>query len=501
MSKKLIAVCLLCAFFYCSHAQTTRHSYKESKEDFRNPERGFYIPSGTKASNFALLDASHLSTYKTQQQQTNSASYKVNVSLLYRAYELDIFKDKPLSDDFLANLQNDFDAVRTAGLKIILRFAYTNSPVPGDCKDEYGICPPYGDAPVHIVLQHIKQLKPLLQKNGDIIAVLQQGFVGIWGENYFTDYFGCPSDIGAGVINDSGWINRNLFLKALLDAMPKNRMVQVRTPQIKQRYIGGIHVTPKGSPVLSSKDAYSGKDIARVAFHNDCFLASADDYGTFFDYGNSRSKRDTANFVMRRYFEKESRYLAIGGETCDDAFSPQIDCAPAGYAEIEMADMHYSYLNAAYNNQVNNDWDSAGCMHSIKTKLGYRFVLLSSDLPVSAKSGSNFSLKIRFKNIGYATPFNPRPVQLILRNTGNGNITKIKLRTDIRRWFTGDVRLEQSVKLPSTIKAGEYELLLSMPDEAASISARAEYAIRLANEDVWEEATGYNKLNHIITIK
>lgn len=501
MSKKILTAFVLSAFLYCSYAQNITHRYKESKEDFRNPERGFYIPYGTKASNFVLLDAGRLSAYKTQEQQTSSASYKVNVSLLYRAYELDIFKDKPLSDSFLINLQKDFDVVRTAGLKIILRFAYTNSPVPGDCKDEYGICPPYGDAPVHIVLQHIKQLRPLLQKNGDIIAVLQQGFVGIWGENYFTDYFGCPTDIGEGVINDSGWINRNLFLKALLDAMPKNRMVQVRTPQIKQRYIGGVNITPKASPVLNSKDAYSGKDIARIAFHNDCFLASADDYGTFFDYGNSHSKRDTANFVMRNYFEKESRYLAIGGETCDDAFSPQNDCAPAGYAEKEMADMHYSFLNAAYNNNVNNDWDSAGCMHSIKTKLGYRFVLVSSSLPKLAKAGSSFNLQLQLKNIGYATPYNPRPAQLVLRNTANGNITRLKINTDVRKWFSGEISLKQTIQLPAAVKAGEYEILLALPDEAVSINTRPEYSIRFANEDVWEETTGYNKLNHTITIK
>lgn len=501
MSKKILAAFALSTFVICSNAQNITHQYKESKEDFRNPERGFYIPSGTRASNFVPLDINHLSTYKTQLQQTSSAKYKVNVSLLYRAYELDIFKDKPLSNDFLTSLQKDFDVVRTAGLKIILRFAYTNSPIPGDCKDEYGICPPYGDAPVHIVLQHIKQLKPLLQKNGDIIAVLQQGFVGIWGENYFTDYFGCPTNIGEGLINDSGWINRNQFLKALLDAMPKNRMVQVRTPQIKQRYIGGINITPKAAPVLSSKDAYSGKDIARIAFHNDCFLASADDYGTFFDYGNSHSKRDTANFIMRRYFEKESRYLAIGGETCDDAFSPQNDCAPAGYAEKEMADMHYSYLNAAYNNNVNNDWDSAGCMHSIKTKLGYRFVLVSSSLPKSAETGGRFNLQLQLKNIGYATPFNPRPAQLILRNTANGNITRLKINTDVRRWFAGEISLKQTIQLPAAVKAGEYEILLALPDEAASVSERPEYAIRLANEDVWEEVTGFNKLNHTITVK
>jgi hypothetical protein len=32
------------------------------------------------------------------------------------------------------------------------------------------------------ILAHIEQLKPLLKTNSDVIAVLQQGFIGAWGE-------------------------------------------------------------------------------------------------------------------------------------------------------------------------------------------------------------------------------------------------------------------------------------------------------------------------------
>lgn len=498
--KNYITTILICCFVCKANAQNVTVRYTESKEDFRNPERGFYIPSGTKASNFVLLDPEQLAKYRNQPQQTSSATYKVNISLLYRAYELDTFKHQPLSESFLTNLQKDFDAVRAAGLKIILRFAYTNAATPGNCKDEYGICPPYGDAPVNIVMKHVQQLKPLLQRNGDVIAVLQQGFIGIWGENYFTDYFGCATDDGDGVINDSGWINRNAFLKALLDAMPANRMVQVRTPQIKQRYVGGLKATPLIAP-LGINDAFSKKDIARIGFHNDCFLASPDDYGTFYDYGTSHSKRDTANYRMRKYFEKDSRFVAVGGETCDDAFSPQNDCGPAGNAEKEMAAMHYSYLNAAYNNQVNNDWDSSGCMQSIKTKLGYRFTLESASLPKAVSAGKSFFVKLRLRNIGYASPFNPRPVQLLLRNKKTGAVNVFNFKTAIRKWFSGNVTTEQQFILPSSFSKGEYELLLNMPDESASLGKKPAYAIRLANENVWEEITGYNKLNHVMLVK
>ncbi|MES2645421.1 MAG: DUF4832 domain-containing protein [Bacteroidota bacterium] len=499
--KRSTAIILLLVFISLGVlAQNRTISYEESQEDITNPERGFYIPSGTKASNFILLNGKELSDYRNTTQHLKGASYAVNISLLYRAYELDTFKMQPLSQSFLSNLQKDFDAVRAAGLKVILRFAYTNTTHGGDCKDEYKICPPYGDAPRHIVLKHVQQLKPLFYKNADVIAVLQQGFIGIWGENYFTDYFGCGTNDGSGVIADSSWLHRNQFLKALLDAMPKNRMVQVRTPQIKQRFVYGPKALPN-SATIDLKQAFTGIEKSRIGFHNDCFLASEDDYGTFYDYGNSSGKRDTANKRLRQYFESDSRYTAVGGETCDDAFSPQNDCAPFGYAVAEMAAMHYSYLNAAYNNQVNNDWDSLGCMKTIKEKLGYRLVLTSATFPAKIKKGEQLNIQVKLKNDGFASPFNPRPVQLLLRNTKTKKVYTLAFNTQIQKWFSGNISLKQNFTLPASITKGSYELLLNLPDDYKQLQGNALYNIQMANVNTWEPSTGYNKLNAVFLVE
>ena len=498
--KKIAAILFFAFAIVYATAQNVKLTYRESDEDIINPERGFYIPSGTKASDFILLDVNKLIQYRTQPQQLSGASYKVNVSLLYRAYELDTFKMQPLSAAFLSNLQKDFNTVRAAGLKIILRFAYTNTSHGGDCNDEYKICPPYGDAPINIVMKHVQQLKPLFQKNADVISVLQQGFIGIWGENYFTDYFGSATNDGPGVIEDSSWRHRNQFLTALLDAMPADRMIQVRTPQIKQRFVFGPRATVT-TAALNVKEAFTKKDKSRIGFHNDCFLATEYDYGTFYDYGNSGSKRDTANKRLRKYFEADSRYVAVGGETCDDAFSPQNDCAPFGYAEKEMEAMHYSYLNAAYNNQVNNDWDSLGCMKTIKHKLGYRIVLENAVLPKVASTATGLKAVLQLENKGYASPYNPRPVQLILRNKKTGKLFKLDFNTKIQNWFSGTVKLQQQFILPANIIKGEYEMLLNLPDGYKSLQKNTAYSIHLANENIWEASTGFNSLQHIIQIK
>ena len=48
---------------------------------------------------------------------------------------------------------------------------------------------------------------------------------------------------------------------------------------------------------------------------------------------------------------------------------------------------------------------------------------------------------------------------------------------------------------------GAYDLFLSLPDAASTLAGRPEYAIRLANTNIWEPATGYNNLNATVTIQ
>ncbi len=481
-------------------AQNRHLTYLESQQDFPNPERGFYIPISTSSARFVPLDAATLATYRTQAQRVSKASYAINCSLVYRSYRLETFKTSRLSEDFLEKVGADFAIARRAGVKLILRFAYTDQATTGNCPDQYKICPPYGDAPKAMVLAHISQLAPLLHENADVIAVLQMGFIGIWGENYFTDYFGDASTNSLGVVPDSSWQDRNQVLAALLKAMPMDRMVQVRTPQIKQRFVYGPKA-PITSTAMASADKFSGSNVARIGFHNDCFLASADDYGTFYDVGNSSTKRGPATAPLRQYMAQDSRYTAVGGETCDDAFSPQNDCAPLGRAEQEMALMHYSYLNASYNNDVNNDWQTQGCMDNIRRRLGYRFVLREATFPKQIKVGQQLTVNIALHNVGYASPYNPRPLQLILRNTATGAIHGVTVETDIRQLSPGSHQLRHSIQLGADVKSGQYELLLNLPDGYSSLATNPAYSIRLANENIWEAHSGYNKLNHILTIR
>src|SRR5271170_6437775 len=110
-----------------AHAQDNNITYKESAADFPNPERGFYIPVGTTATHFKPLETTALRRMFAGPQKHGKATYAIYSTLLMREYTLDSFRQRPLSKDFLDHVDQDLTIVREAGLKVILRFAYTNS--------------------------------------------------------------------------------------------------------------------------------------------------------------------------------------------------------------------------------------------------------------------------------------------------------------------------------------------------------------------------------------
>jgi hypothetical protein len=470
--------------------------YTTSTEDFANPERGFYIQADSYASAPTHV-TSNLANYRINGKNSPGNTYSAKISLLLRLFYLDTFVHAPISSNFLNSIQTDFDSIRAQGDKVILRFAYNQDQTR-----------PFNEPTKQQILDHIAQLKPLLKKNSDIIAVLQQGFIAAWGEGYFTDIF-----YTNGQANAQCWSNRNEVTAALLDALPKDRMIQVRTPQMKQKFVYGV-TAPTGSAPLGSAEAFSGSDAARIGFHNDCYLADSTDEGTFsdYDYGNGTSQQDIAN--LRNYVAQDSRYAPVGGETCA-VNPPTDDCAAVGgNADPDMAFSHYSFLNEGYNSDVNDDWASQGCIENIKRMLGYRLELISGIFRAQAQPGQTIPLRLEFQNIGFAAPFNPRGIELVLRNTETGEkfFAQLSRDTDARRWLPGtNYVLSAQLSLPGDMPMGNYEMLLNLPDPAPSLYGNTAYSIRLANSNVvssagtvlgtvWEANTGYHRLGQTLTV-
>jgi uncharacterized protein DUF4832/uncharacterized protein DUF4874 len=424
-------------------------TYEPTDEVIANPERGFYhFPLECDKADF---DAATLRQYRDAEQITQ----------VMCVFYLSEFKTGPISQAALDQFQQQADTIRAAGLKTILRFAYTQSP-DGD------------DAAPAVVLGHLDQLRPYLERNSDVIAVVQAGFIGAWGEWWYTQNFG-----NEGTVTPADWANRKAVVDKLLSVLPDDRMVQVRTPYYK-RTMYGLDPLPPGQ-------AYDGSANARVGHHNDCFLASPDDFGTYRDPD-----------VEYPYLAAETRFLAMGGETCNPN-PPRSECPTALH---EMGLFHYSYMNIDYRQEVLDSWTSGGCMTDVRRRLGYRFTLTEGTFPDSASPGGALPVRLTLTNHGWAAPYNPRPVNLVLRNTSTGAVHGFPLVADARPWAPGQtVTVNRSISLPADLPAGTYALLLDLPDPSPGLSARAEYKIRLANNNLWEPATGYNDLRHTVSVR
>lgn len=469
--------------------------YVESFEDFANPERGFYRYSQTNTSGYSPLSESKLINERGL-TKSSGAKYSSYNTLVYRYFVFDNFKSGPIDAGILDQISEDFNIARRAGVKLIPRFCYTVSSNAGDCPEDF-ICPPYGDAPKDVVLEHITQLAPILNEHEDVILAVQMGFIGTWGENYYTDYFGDAS-LNGGILKllDENWQDRIDVLQAMLDNISQNLMIQVRYTQMKQRAIYGIDSKTNVDPT-SAADAYSGSDMSRIGFHNDCLFASVDDFGTYEDYGNDNSPRKTDLPNLKSFFREDSKYVIIGGETCYDGYSPKNDCEPAGIAMSDLRSLHYTYLNADYNNQVNNDWVDGGCMDSIKMHLGYRYVMTKGEYEL--KDDRKFEYKLGMKNVGYASVYKDKLVQLVLRNRTDGKEFLFDVEADMKRWYE-TAEIKGSIDLPSEMGDGNYSAFLVIKDGSPSLQDRKEYNIRLANVDCWEETTGYNDLGYILKL-
>jgi hypothetical protein len=419
--------------------------YQPTNEIFANPERGFY--------KYSLIE---VGSGRGALSQSEISGYRSNgISLVMRYFYLKNFKDKALSTEALNERETDFETARRAGIKIIPRFSYSqaqNEP----------------DAPLEIIKQHLDQLSPVLTKNADLIATVQAGFIGSWGEWYYT----------SNNLNNAS--ARYEVIKKLLESVPKTRTIQLRTPAYKQEYF-------KRKTPLSFEEAFSGSEISRVGFHNDCFLASPTDYGTYINPDEDKA-----------YLHQECLFVPIGGETCPpDGVEP----ATSTKAQNEMRYLRWSYLNEDYYKGVNDTWIVQGGMDNIKRELGYRFELTSGEYSNKIKPGGLFVSRILIKNLGYAPLYNPRLVELVLQNNQTGDKYKIQLDVEPRFWQPLQTNvIETEAGLPANILEGDYKLYLHLPDPEPMLYGKPSFSVRLANDNVWEDPTGYNNLNVEINI-
>lgn len=416
--------------------------YTSSMESFPNPERGFLHLTAV-FSEGSPLSSSYLQSLRND-----------HISLVWRLYYFEKFKQTSLSQSELDLIQTDMDRLRSAGLKCVLRFAYTNNGDDGT------------DAPIDIVEQHLDQLKPIFEANADVIAFVNAGFVGLWGEWHSSTN------------NLTDLANQKRIVAKLLEVIPSEIKIQLRTPRQK-RNIFGVNTA------MTDEVGYSDQDIARVGHHNDCFMASYDDYGT---YDNPETDKT--------YISQEAFYVPTGGETCPPS---GVDAADCDVARETMSLLKWSYLNLDWYKPIIDGWKSEGCFEEFEQDMGYRLVLDSSGIDSVVSKSAALNIAINLHNQGWAPIYNHKTVSLIMVPT-SGEVMSVDLDVDIRMARPGEpFIITESIDL-ADVPTGTYQLHLHIADQFESIASRPEYSIRLANEDLWNHSTGWNNLLQTIEV-
>lgn len=364
--------------------------------------------------------------------------------------QLAAYVNKDLDDVILGKLQTGFDAVRKARIKIILRFMYNDGTTPTDASKAQ-------------ILTHIQQLKPLLIKNADVILMMNAGFIGEYGGWYNSSH---------GLDND---VDQKDVLLAILGALPTSRSVVVQRPSYKETFFPGGPTSPAA--------AHDGSNKSRTGHHDACYLASADDFGTYLP--------PVAQWMD--YVAKDTQYVPMQGAMCA-LNPPRTDCGPA---QAETAAHHFTTMSGYYAKSVIDAWKTGGCYDTIRKNLGYRFELTSASFSSAVRPGSALGLRVHLVNKGYSAPINARPFKVVLTNGANRMIADVP-GVDVRTWAPGqDVSLDLWFRVPAGLAPGKYELALFLPDDAPSLAAVPEYAIRIADQGIFNVFTGDNTLGTV----
>ena len=453
--KKSLFIVLASILTLSVHASNVTYT-ADDNSIFSNPERGFI----TMLEGHLTTDKPYAVKGKESTLDNKIASESMSIILVH--YYLDSYRSKSTIPATILNaFDEDMAVLRAKGMKAIIRFSYTNSSSGNDAAWDK-------------VKQHIQQYKSHWQANADVIFCFQAGIVGAWGEWYYTQHYGNQVTY----MNDS----RREVVDSLLAAVPADRCIQLRTPKFKTSYMGNTNP-------LTENEAYTGTAKARLGHHNDAFL---------YDYDNMGTYTDTA--TEKPYLAQETLYVPLGGETdITEADKAQL-WATYDKTIAEMSRLHWTFIQSGYAETTTNMWRNNGTFDELNRRMGYRFQLVSGTYSDQVAAGNKLSVNMQIRNAGFAPLYNERHAYIVLKS-GNKSYA-LQMATDPRRWKPNGVvtTVNEQLTVPATIPSGTYQLYLYLPDAYSSIASNPKYAVRFANSNVWEAASGMNKLNASVTV-
>jgi hypothetical protein len=478
--------------------------YANNSEGLHNPERGLRLEVALDVETWNSDTAGITGLLEQEARKYASDS----LTLVQTYFYLTHLAGKPVAQKHFAAMQTFLNKLRELGMKAVLRFAYER-----DFKGRAATGPTEAD-----IKRHTGQLKPFLAANSDVIAVVQAGFIGAWGEWHGSVHG----------LENTAETKKNILAR-ICDMTPANRMIQVRVPAYKN--------------LLKDDTARYN----RLSFHDDFIVIKPH----VWDGGLSEGTPAYAQIVAESPAlmvdgelpwgfwsahqdpdDPHSGWLINGAQTARRLFLQHFTSLSAihNYKERSAADkfsMQYwketpiseAFLSAhkmpfseTYFQKSDGTPAARSEFEYIRDHLGYRIELQELGTNPEWKKGSAHRVDISLINRGFSTLFNEHPVFLVLIDTAGNVCHSAPTGANVHHWqphHPQDAsrtplvhRISASVDLPATFPAGVYQLGLWIPDGSEKLMYNPRYAIRCANSDVpWvSTAAGYG-VNSLIDIR
>lgn len=517
MNKNMISFITIMSFMICACTDTTvipAGDYDDMRsagngsgtewkvssiEPLANPDRGYHLECRYFAHN--LVNPFNTKIYPEDfvgDKEVEYSSTEGSTKIVQQYIYLTGYARKEIDAQGLENIQKIFDGLKEKGYKAIVRFAYNwwgENEYNGNWRNE--------EESEEWIYRHIEQLAPILQKNVGLIAAMQAGFLGRWGEWHNTSLLLGPNAqrVKNGVVNK------------LLATLPQPYNIEMRYPRHKNELI------------LDNETCRT----TRLGYCNDFFTAGEHALAAGNDFVPNT---DEYNQVM-----KEAPQVYISGEMpYPEASEWGLHALISRIGTLKIfRDHHYSAFDITQNEGINiYSWKTSSVTPSelksnkilfdesyfmedgknvartlyefVRDHLGYRINVKKVELNV--ENGS-LVYRIDLTNTGFATVINPKEVYLVLISEDDQEIKELKkLNVNPKDWQPYDVAKNEYKVLTHTLEgvaevtglSGKYKVGIWMPEVKSDLKYNSKYAVKFAISNLmipWNDAAGRYAVNVI----
>lgn len=325
------------------------------------------ILNGTKSWTFEESDRSianpdrgfYIQVKSSHPERISDIAEDVRVTLL--SFDIEEYTEGELPKEKLEELRIALETAKKERVAVVFRAAYGFR---GDVTEPEQI---------ELESRHIEQMAEVLNDYTEQILVVQAGMLGAYGEWHSSRYLNGTEE--------ENRESRLYILKKWEEYLNSEVKVAVR----RQRFVREA----------MEENILSG----RLGIHNDALLSTDSDMGTYDEPGMER--KDELAWTTENLAGQVN-----GGEmpTLGELSSPQ-------NADYEFRQLHISYLNLKYNEDVINEWsemtmEGMNAKQYMENHLGYRLFISELDMREVYLAGelSNGGIKIKvcLCNTGYA---------------------------------------------------------------------------------------------------